>query len=53
MLCIISIVLSDWNFSFDTLTTGLGTWIMPIIVAQIDISLVLISLIVRNINEYF
>ena len=38
MLCFISIVLSDCNFSFDTLTTGLGTWPMPIIVAQIDIS---------------
>ena len=42
MLCLISIVLSDRNFIFDTLTTGLGTWPMPIIVPQIDISLVLI-----------
>ena len=39
MLCFISIVISDWNFSLDTLNTGLGTWPMPIIVAQIDISL--------------
>ena len=48
MLCIISIVLSDLNFSFDTLTTGLGTWPMPIIVAQIDISLDVIFINCRN-----